>query len=37
MSKLPVPDEIWRGLAYDLPVSLLLWAGIIAGIRWLVS
>jgi len=37
MSKLPVPPEIWRGLAYGLPVTLLLWAGIIAGIRWLVS
>lgn len=37
MSKLPVPDEIWRGLAYGLPVTLALWAGIIAGIRWMLS
>lgn len=37
MSKLLVPRAIWRGLAYGLPVSLALWASIIAFVRWLLS
>lgn len=37
MSKLPFPPAIWRGLAYGLPITLALWAGIIAFVRWLLS
>lgn len=32
-----VSPKLWRGLAFALPISLAMWAGIIMGVRALLS
>lgn len=32
-----VSPGMWRGLAFALPISLAMWAGIIMGVRALLS